>query len=249
MITVGLIGFGRFGEVLFRHLGNRHTFKIYDPSKSENPNFRQIPFASLGDVCRCSLVIIAVPVSALKKVISEAAPLLPAGTIVMDVCAVKSYPLQIMEDQLPEDVHLLGTHPLFGPDSASRSLKGHRIIFTPLRIPAEQLEVARNFWSEPGVRIMEMSAVEHDRLMAWTLAMTHFLGRALHTLPLPQTNIATKDYQNLLRLVRKINRDTDELFEDMHRYNPFTREMRKMLVESMQDMKMHLDRNDEDREQ
>ena len=161
--------------------------------------------------------------------------------LVMDVCAVKMYPIKIMEQNLPKKVHILGSHPLFGPDSVQNSLKGHIMIITPHRVSSNRLSEVKTFWQEQGLKLVEMSPEEQDRLMAWTLALTHFLGRGLNGLPLPDTVVSTKDYQNLLKLMRKINRDTWELFHDMHRFNPFTREMRKMLLKSMSDLKTELD--------
>jgi prephenate dehydrogenase len=243
MNGIGLIGFGRFGQLLFQQLKNSVDILIHDPEQQIKLSASEIPFASLSDVCRQELVILAVPVKAINKVTRDIAPLLSDKTIIMDVCAVKTYPLGILEKYLPADVSILGSHPLFGPDSVKENMQGHLMILCPGRIDPQNLQRVKNFWSGFGIELREMTPDEQDRLMAWTLAMTHFLGRSLKDLPLPDTTIATRDYQNLIHLMKKINRDTWDLFEDMHLYNPYTREMRQRLVESMQDLKMKLDRS------
>ena len=245
MKKVGLIGLGRFGELLYRQLSRKVLVEVHDPGQSRKAEHNDIPFIDLPQVCTNELVILAVPISAIPKAGKEIARTLAPATTVMDVCAVKKYPLQILDQQLPGGVHLLGSHPLFGPDSVQNSLQDHLMILTPYRIPVAKLEEYKKFWIDFGLKIIEMTAEEHDRLMAWSLALTHFLGRGLNHLPLPDTQIATRDFQNLIQLTRKINRDTWELFEDMHRFNPYTREMRKLLVETMISLKEKLDRLDE----
>lgn len=241
MNAIGLIGFGRFGGVLYSQFKDRVDFRIYDPLKSAELAHTGIPFAPLPEVCRSGYVILAVPVSAIHNVAQRIAPLLPAGTVVMDVCAVKQYPMRVLEEHLAETVQIVGSHPLFGPDSVRNSLSGHLMLITPRRVSESDYRNVRQLWENRGVRLIEMDADEQDRLMAWTLALTHFLGRGLVRLPLPQTAIATKDYLGLIRLTEKINRDTPELFQDMHRYNPYTREMRERLLKAFSDLKDELD--------
>jgi prephenate dehydrogenase len=245
MKKVGLIGFGRFGKLFYQQLSKKILVEVYDPGQSRKTEYNDIPFTDLPQVCTNELVILAVPISNIPKVSNEIASIIAAGTTVMDVCAVKTYPLQILDQQLPENVHLLGSHPLFGPDSVQNSLLDHLLILTPYRIPTAKLEEYKKFWIDFGLKIVEMTVEEHDRLMAWSLALTHFLGRSLNDLPLPDTGVATRDFQNLIQLTQKINRDTWELFEDMHRFNPYTREMREMLVETMITLKEKLDGLDE----
>jgi prephenate dehydrogenase len=241
MKKMGLIGFGRFGQVLFHQLHKILEISIYDPFKSEEKSMDNLSFSTLPEVCEKPYIILAVPVSALQDVTKKIAKYLNPKSIIMDVCAVKKYPIEVMEKNLPKDIEILGSHPLFGPDSVQNSLEGHLMIITPHRISASNLTEIKTFWQKLGIKILEMSPDEQDRLMAWTLALTHFLGRGLNGLPLPETVVSTRDYQNLLQLMRKINRDTWELFHDMHRYNPYTREMRKMLLKSMSDLKAELD--------
>jgi prephenate dehydrogenase len=241
MKKTGLIGFGRFGKLLYEQLSKSIAVEVYDPRQSQKSDYQNINFTDLPQVCNNELVILAVPISAIPEVSQTIAKNITSGTTVMDVCAVKKYPLQIMDKLLPHETNLLGSHPLFGPDSVQNSLQDHLVIFTPYRIPVTKLEEYKKFWTDFGLKIFEMTADEHDRLMAWSLALTHFLGRSLNNLPLPDTRISTRDFQNLIQLSRKINRDTWELFEDMHRFNPYTREMREMLLENIQSLKEKLD--------
>lgn len=244
-MKIGLIGFGRFGSLLFQHISKVADVTVYDPRQSQKKGYPHIPFVQLPQVGDAELIILAVPVRAVPEVSQSIAPYLRAGSIVMDVCAVKEYPLQVMEKHLPKNIYILGSHPLFGPDSVQNSLQGHVMILTPYRIPASSLDDLKKFWSDLGIKIVEKSAEEQDRLMAWSLALTHFLGRSLHNLPLADPTTSTKDFQNLISLTQKINRDTWELFEDMHHFNRYTREMRQMLLANMLALKEKLDHSND----
>ena len=241
MRNLAIIGFGRFGQLLYRYFKQKLPLGIIDPYQAVKKKYRQVPFITPDALTSFEYVILATPVSAVNTVSEEIAPFLSDGTVVMDVGAVKTYPLRILQQRLPEHVHIVGSHPLFGPDSAAHGLQGHTLILTPSRIAPPALHRVRQFWQTQGVEIVELTAHEQDRLMAWTLALTHFLGRALVQLPLPDTPIATRDYKFLTNLVRKINRDTMELFLDMHRYNPYTQEMRTALAEAIEGLKNQLD--------
>jgi prephenate dehydrogenase len=241
MNSIGICGFGRFGKVLYEQFKNYAEIKIYDPFIEKKYNPGKYPFRNLEQICQCQLIILAVPIAKIKNLINELKGLVKSDSIIMDVCAVKTYPIKLLLDNIPEDVEILGSHPLFGPDSVTTSLSGHTIILTPARISQQKLKRIKSFLAKFDLKIVEMSPDEQDRLMAWTLALTHFLGRSLNNLPLPNPNIATKDYQNLLRLIKKVNQDTYELFEDMHRFNPYTVEMRKSLLKSMKKLKKNLD--------
>lgn len=242
MKTLGLIGFGRFGQLLYNQLHTAIPIQVYDPEKQADQNLSAIPFNNLEHVCKNDLVILAVPVSSIRSVCLEIAPYLSSQSLVMDVCAVKTYPLEVMAKHFPAGVQIVGSHPLFGPDSVKDSLQDHIMIVTPYQIQDDDLDQIKRFWEGFGIRIIEMTPDEQDRLMAWTLAMTHFIGRTLNGLPLPEPSVATRDYRNLIDLMRKINRDTWELFEDMHHYNPYTKEMRQKLFDSLQSLKQKLDK-------
>ncbi len=241
MNPLGIIGFGRFGQLLYEHLKDSVDVVVYDPYKRYQRKFSRVPFVEFPDIARLPHLILAVPVSAIDELARKLKWHIQPATLVMDVCAVKIYPLQILEKELPESVAIVGSHPLFGPDSAADSFQNHILILTPVRVQPERFQKIREFWEGFGVQIVEMTPGEQDRLMAWSLALTHFLGRALIRLPLPETPVSTRDYQNLLKLVEKINRDTVELFQDMHRFNPYTKEMREVLYKAIADLKSELD--------
>ena len=115
MNSVGIIGFGRFGKVLANILQKGFYIKAYDL----NPNdaFPGVEFTDLKSVLKEKVVFISVPIRHFESVILEISSKLNDGTTIIDVCSVKKHPVDIMETNLPDNVGIIATHPMFGPDS------------------------------------------------------------------------------------------------------------------------------------
>ena len=55
------------------------------------------------------------------------------GATVLDVASVKMLPSRWLERHMPETVHVVPTHPLFGPQSAAQGVAGRQLVICPLR--------------------------------------------------------------------------------------------------------------------
>ena len=150
MKTLGLIGFGRFGQLLYQQLKGAIEIQIYDPVTMKKLTSKGLPFSQLKKVCKNELIILAVPVSQIESVCQEIKPHLKSQSIIMDVCAVKTYPLQVMAKHFSNEVQILGSHPLFGPDSVKESMHDHLMIITPYRISDKNLKQIKKFWKRFG---------------------------------------------------------------------------------------------------
>ena len=131
--SIGIIGFGRFGRLMARYLSPDGQVRGHDPHVSPEAiaAVGAAP-ATIGEVCRSDIVILAVPISHLQGLLSAIRPHLPPETLVVDVCSVKEQPVRWMQELLPETVDILGTHPMFGPDSAAGSLEGRKVVLSML---------------------------------------------------------------------------------------------------------------------
>jgi prephenate dehydrogenase len=122
---------------------------------------------------------------------------------------------------------------MFGPDSAARSLQGHKIVLCPERIDAQKCRKIRNWLEQKGLTVIETTPAEHDRKIAVSLSLTHFIGRSLSEFGATPLDIDTEGYKRLLHILGVVNNDTWQLFEDMHRFNPYARETREAFVRAM----------------
>ena len=222
MNSIGIIGFGRFGKVLANILQKGFAIKAYDPAPVGA--FPSVEFTDLESVLNEKVIFIAVPIRHFKSVIQDIAPKISEGTTIIDVCSVKKHPAEIMEKNLPKNVGIIATHPMFGPDSfiSNNRLK---MMMNNTRDTHDQFNFWRQFFTDQGIHVMEMSPDQHDRMAAQTQGVTHFLGRMLKEYGIRKTTIDTQGFRDLLDLVEQTCNDTWELYTDLQLYNPYTEEM------------------------
>jgi prephenate dehydrogenase len=225
--TIGIIGFGRFSQLMIRHLSKDLAVTVYDRQhRTEAISHLGGHAGSLSETCGQDIVIPAVPISAMKSMLEQIGPLLKPDSIVADVCSVKVYPVKWMMTLLPPQVAILATHPMFGPDSAADALSGRKIVLCRQRIDTERYDCIRQYLQFRELVVIEATPDEHDRQIADSLALTHFIGRSLAEYGAPPLTIDTEGYKRLLHTLETVTNDTWELFVDMHKFNPYAQDVR-----------------------
>ncbi len=242
---IGIIGFGRFGKLAAHYLAEDFEVFVYNRAdKSSEINLTGARAAPLEMVCRQDIVIPSVPISIFRNILKDISPLIKPDALIVDVCSVKEYPIQWMKEILPATVSILATHPMFGPDSASDSLVGRKICLCKVRISEIQYLNVKTYLEAKGLVVIEASATEHDRQIATSLALTHLIGRTLSESGAGRLDIDTEGYKRLLHILEVVERDTWQLFMDMHRYNPHARKKRNEFIDIMKDINARLEQGD-----
>ena len=250
MSGIGIIGFGRFGRLAARYLAKDFPVGVHTRSDQDQAiracGARPVSFET---ACGQRIVILCMPISAMRETLEQAAPLLRADALVVDVCSVKVYPVQWMRELLPASVSILPTHPMFGPDSAAVSVAGHKIVLCPERIAPQRYLKVKQWLQKKGVVLIETTPDEHDRKIAVSLALTHFIGRSLAEFGATPLDIDTEGYKRLLHILGVVKNDSWQLFEDMHRYNPYAQDKRRAFQKAMASIEEHLARTQDIQEQ
>ncbi|MDJ0804513.1 MAG: prephenate dehydrogenase/arogenate dehydrogenase family protein [Desulfobacterales bacterium] len=232
---IGLIGFGRFGALTAGYLARDFPVFVYSRSRPADVIADVgAESASLEAVCRQAFVVLSVPISAMPRTLQQIAPLLKPNSVVIDVCSVKIHPMQWMRDYLPPQVHILGTHPMFGPDSAADSLEGRKLVLCRERMPQQRYDRVRRYLEGKNLIVIETTPEDHDRQIAISLSLTHFIGRSLSAFGAEALEIDTEGYRRLIYTLGVVQHDSWQLFEDMHRYNPYARQVRTDFMQAMQ---------------
>jgi len=233
-VTVGLIGFGRLGRLLVRHFARDARIFVYDV-KADERKVRALGAtpATLAQACGQDVVVLCVPMAAFEGLTKRIKALVRPDALIVDVCSVKEHPVRAMKRHLPKTVGLLATHPNFGPDSAADSLKGRKIVLCRVRMKEAAYRRAKNFLRKKGLETVEMTPREHDRRMASSLVLTHFIGRGLIAYGAKTTGVDTEGYKRLLRILETVQNDSWQLFEDMNRFNSFAAPMRRRFLAAM----------------
>ena len=238
---IGILGFGRFGKIASHYLAKDFDVFVHTRAdKAAEIGQTGARAASIEVVCKQDIVIPCVPISIFKDFLKDIAPLIKPNALIIDVCSVKEYPIRWMKEILPDTVSILATHPMFGPDSASDSLEGRKICLCKVKIAEKQYRKIRKYLSSKGLVVIEATAREHDEQIATSLALTHLIGRTLSESGATQLDIDTEGYKRLLHILEVVERDTWQLFTDMHHYNSYARKKRVEFMEVMQDISSRL---------
>lgn len=228
--SVGIIGFGRFGRVLGKILSDDFKVVAYDPADVK-PQFG-VELTNLSNVLKEKTIFIAVPIHLFKKLVIDIAPRLPESCTIIDVCSVKVYPVNVMQEILSSTVGIIGTHPLFGPDSIEHP-NPLKIMMHNTRDTYNQFEFWSAFFSSKAIEVVHITPEQHDWIAARTQGITHFVGRVLRVAGVEQTEIDTVGFSDLLAVIDQTCNDSWELFMDLQNYNPYTLVMIEKLEKSI----------------
>lgn len=237
---IGMIGYGRFGRVLADLLSEDFQVTVYDPNTygmiSTN---RYISFADLNQPIESEVIFIAVPINVFSETIIGISKQLPLHSLVIDTCSVKVYPTHVMETQLPHHVDIIATHPLFGPDSISVN-EDLKIMMHPVRDQEGHYLSWKHYFLKKKIHVLEMTPEQHDRLAAQSQTLTHFIGRALDHMNVIPTDIDTLGYKKLRSVMEQTCRDSWELFFDLEKYNPYSKQVIHTFIKTINHLEKQL---------
>ncbi len=241
--TVGLMGFGAFGRLVTDHLHPHCRLLIHDPALSATD--RALPaateFADVASIARCDFIILAVPVDALASAIRALRPHLKPGAIVIDVGSVKVTPAAAMQTELPSFVDIIGTHPLFGPQSARNGIRGRKIAICPIR-GRSTIRVAAFLKHVLGLQVFITTPEEHDKDAAVVQGLTHLIARILVRMePLPK-HLTTASFDLLLEATEMVRHDAPNVYMAIEQANPYASAVRDQFFDIAQEVRREADK-------
>lgn len=242
--TVGLMGFGAFGQLIAQHLTPHLPLTVNDPvlDRGRHPQLPgQAIAGSVEDIGRSDLIILAVPVSSLADAIHSLRPHLRPGCTVIDVGSVKIGPIQTMLATLPTTVNIIGSHPLFGPQSARDGIEGHNIALCPVR-GQKVLRLVRIFLRRKlRLNVHITTAENHDQEAAVVQGVTHMIAKVLLRMgPLP-TTLTTTSFERLMQATEMVRYDAPSLFQAIERENPYAAQVRDRFFKLADEVRRELE--------
>lgn len=168
------------------------------------------------------LVILSVPVTAMRAVSAQLAPFMDPGAVLCDLCSVKVNPVQAMLENYAGPV--VGTHPLFGPVIPEGFEP--RVAVTPGRGEGT-VEAVMELLVRAGFAPFASTAEEHDRAMACVQGL-NFITTVAYLAAARQTpgveKFRTPSFERRLDAARKMLTQDRELFQLISEDNPFMQE-------------------------
>jgi prephenate dehydrogenase len=234
--ALGFIGFGGFGRFIIPHLKPYFDITVYDRTDlSAKAKKLGVKWGTLGEAASQDMVALAVPVQFLEELLIDIKDLLKPKALVFDLSSVKIKPVELMQKYLPEYVDIIGTHPLFGPQSGKDGIEGLNIVVCPVRTKKNH-NLIRFFSKELKLNVLERTPIVHDKQMAYVQALTHFVGRAVNAMDIPDVEQKTPAYQYLLYIKRNLGQDSLDLFLTIEKENPYAKEVRDHFIEELKNL-------------
>ena len=169
-------------------------------------------------------VLISVPIDNFEEVIKEIHSHVRPDQVIMDICSVKEFPVEVMHKYIKSGV-TLGTHPLFGPNV--ESVQNQNFVLTPTNDEEERFANDFKKWlEERHVNVSVMSPKKHDELMSVVLGLPHFIGVVVCDTLLDYVNLAeTKraagtSYKLLLALTETVVSQDPEFYASLQMHLP-----------------------------
>jgi prephenate dehydrogenase len=230
--SLGIVGFGAFGQLAARHLAPHFDIIASDPSPNvaRTANKLGVRLTSLHAVAQADVVLIAAPVSSFEQVVSEVALACNPGALIVDVGSVKVAPAEIMQRLLPGHVDIVATHPLFGPQSAANGIEGLNIAICPVQ-GKRHIRLAAFLRKSLGLNVIMTTPEDHDREAAVVQGLTHLIAKVLLRMgPLP-TRMTTKSFDLLSQAISMVQHDAPEVFEAIEKTNPYSGAVRRQFFD------------------
>ena len=228
MNKVAIIGYGQFGRFMAKHL--RPYVKVVPVDVDTDP-------AKIAD---CDMVVYAVPFDALEQAIHSTKPHVKAGALILDISSVKQKPLALLKKYFKKH-EILGTHPMFGPESGAKGIEGLPIVLCNISFTHSTYRQTKQFLKkELGLKVVEQTPKQHDQEVAYMQGLSHFIGKALLDMGLKSYAANTQSYAYLLRFCGNLKNDSWDLFKTIQNANPEAKKVRAQFRKTLEQLEKQL---------
>ena len=133
------------------------------------------------------VIIVAVPVGAMRTVFAELSNLVKPDAVITDVGSVKGNVVRDARDALGDRLScFVPGHPIAGTEksgveaSFAELYKGQRVILTPLEeTSATATQIITKMWHAAGADVQSLSVEHHDEVLAATSHLPHAIAYTL----------------------------------------------------------------------
>ncbi len=237
MRQLTIIGFGRFGQTLYSLLSREFQITVYQRTLNKEVQSKYSKVLITNDLevaYQPETILFAVPISEFENVVKTHRKYFRKNHVLIDVLSVKLLPAKVFRNNISskDGPQAILTHPMFGPDSSTHGFNELPIVMNNFNASSATYRMWTDNFTKLGLRVIEMTPAEHDKAVANSQGLTHFIGRLLEQYNLETSLIDTFGTKKLLDIENQVTNDTWQLFNDLQHYNPYTRAMRLKLGQS-----------------
>ena len=195
MKTIAIMGLGLMGSSLGLALKKREAdVSIHAYARRAETRARSLAlgvadkvFETPADaVAGADLVVICVPIWSIVELAKEIIPELKPGTVVTDVGSTKTELIARMDSLFADsEACFVGSHPVAGSEKTGVEAgnpdlyEGRLTVVCPAGASADAVTEISNLWKGVGSDVIEMSAAQHDAMLATTSHLPHMVAAAL----------------------------------------------------------------------
>lgn len=219
-MTIAIIGLGLIGGSLAKVIKKRTNHKVLGFDKSEEVLVESFECGAIDDVCTnfegVDIVFIALYPTATVEFIKENAQSFPIGSTIIDLCGVKQFICDSLQDVLPEGVTFVGGHPMAGREcsgfknSVPTLFNNSSMILTPDEdMEIDKVENLCSFFMSLGFGHVEVTTPRrHDEIISYTSQLAHVVSSAYIKNPVARKYIgfSAGSFADMTR-VAKLNED------------------------------------------
>ena len=254
-IIGGTRGLGRW---IAEHLNNEFNITItsrneasgLEVAKELNVEYNN---DNIEAIQNADIVIFSVPIEHTSQTIKEVAPHAPEGSLLMDVCSIKTEAAEALMKYAPKNVEILPCHPMFGPRVPT--IKRQIIVLTPIENRSNNwFNRVERYLTNSECEIVITTPEEHDRYMSIVQGLTHFSFitlastiRKLHINVEKSRSFSSPVYSLMLDMVSRVIYQNPYLYYSIQKNNKENTNARKTLIkEGTYLSKLIEDGNEED---
>ena len=241
-------GAGKMGGWMAEFLASQgYQVEIADPLEAG------LPFPQISDWTQSKLeheiIVVSVPISGTSEILSLLADRQPSGLIV-DVGSLKPPLEEGFKSLVESGCRVTSIHPMFGSDT--RLLSGRHVIFVDVGVK-EATKEAQSLFASTTAELINMSLIEHDRLIAYVLGLSHALNLAFFTalsesgeLAPHLKKLSSTTFDAQLKVASRVAKDNPQLYFEIQTLNHYGHAPLEALRAATSRIQTLVESNDED---
>lgn len=241
---VGIIGYGDFTKLMLEYLETYANIVVSSRSRSEGDAGFGAKFAPVSEVLAQDIIIPSIPSQFFEDFFTQNIDHVNPNALFIDVCSVKVTPLKVLERLLPQTCQIIGTHPMFGPASVRRNggISGLPCVVSAVRASDELVIKLENFIEKNlKLKLLKRTPEQHDIEMAYVQGLSHYIARVMDIMDIPESELATLAYQDLLDMKNIQAKDSWDLFQSIMYDNPYALEINSKFKKACLELNKKLD--------
>lgn len=199
------------------------------------------------------IIIFAVPIWIMEDTIKNNIIYAKENSIILDVTSIKDGPSKAMFENAPKNSLVIPTHPMFWPYVST--IAWQIFVLTPKQKDKKDSRYLflKKYLEQNDAKVIETTAIEHDKMMAVVQWLTHFdmfvLWETIKRLNLDiakSMNFVSPIYKIMISSVARYLNQNPKLYSDIQIHNKEILEVHKVFMSVTNDFNNFVKEKDED---